>query len=94
MFNCVDRLLCFVATSELVAFINFSFASQFVALDYVDVRDREELSESRRQKSTLRSKIYVVNHVNLLYYENTRIVSKSTMHSFSFFLKNVEAFLP
>ena len=32
--------------SELVALINFTFATQHVALDYVDVRDREDLSKS------------------------------------------------
>ena len=31
--------------SELVTFINFSFATQCVALDYVDMRDREDLGK-------------------------------------------------
>ena len=31
--------------SELVTFVNFAFATQYVALDYVDVRDMEDLSK-------------------------------------------------
>ena len=49
VFNCVETLLCFVVMSELVIFINFTFSIQCVVLDYVDVRDREDLLESRRQ---------------------------------------------
>ena len=45
MFNYVDRLLYFVVISGLVTFINFDFATQHVALDYVDVRDREDFSK-------------------------------------------------
>ena len=45
IFNCIDRLLYFIVMSELVTFINFSFATQCVALDYVDMRDREDLSK-------------------------------------------------
>ena len=49
VFNCIDRLLHFVVMFGLVAFINFAFATQHVALDYVDVRDREDLFESPRK---------------------------------------------
>ena len=49
VFNCIDLLLCFVVMYELVTFVNFDFATQCVALDYVDVQDREDLFESRRQ---------------------------------------------
>ena len=45
VFNCVDILLHFVVMSELVTFINFAFTTRCVALDYVDVRCREDLSK-------------------------------------------------
>ena len=44
VFNCVDRFFCFVVVSELVTLVNFAFANQHVALDYVDVRYKEDLS--------------------------------------------------
>ena len=44
MFNFIDMLSHFFVMSELVTCINFAFATQCVALDYVDVRDREDLS--------------------------------------------------
>ena len=61
MFNCIDLLLHFVVMSELVAFINFDFATQHVALDHVDVRYRKDLVESRRQQSTLSLKCLHLN---------------------------------
>ena len=45
MFNCVDKFLRFVVIFELVTFIIYAFATQHFALDYSNVRDREELSK-------------------------------------------------
>ena len=67
VFNCIDVLLCFVVWFELFTFINFAVATQHVALDYVDMRDREGLFEILRQSSTQGVKICAVNCANLLH---------------------------
>ena len=47
-FNYIGLSLNIVIIFELVTFINFDFVTQHVALDHFDVRDRDDLVESRR----------------------------------------------